>query len=195
MVRGAAHAAPRLPGPSWPVAGRTAAFGPARGELAAHRESLSTGRACTPARGPAPPSRRSHAAVVPELRRSPAPTTGPGWAEESCEGHGSPANGQWTVARRRSKTTHGKDPLKVRGERRDLSTGPLGQIWVRGVSCRRVCVTRFALELTATVRLRSAVVARPLPRSDGRPRAARPGPARSRGPTPVGRLVGEPSRL
>ena len=74
-----------------------AAFGPARGELAAHHESLSTGRACPPAREPAPPSCRSTPRRLPNLRRSPAPTTGPGRAEGSCEGHGSAANGQWTL--------------------------------------------------------------------------------------------------
>ncbi len=134
-VRGAAvYAAPRFPGPSWPVAdAHCLAFGPTRGELDAHPRVVVYWPHVPPARGPAPPSRRS----TPRCSSGPAPDRPP-----PPPGPGT-VTGWRPLARRRCtkgarKLPAEKDSMTLLPRAGLLSTVCSNESLGGGVSARRV---------------------------------------------------------
>ena len=151
-----------------------AAFGPTRGELAAHRGPLSTGRTVPPCPWPCSTQMQAHAAAAPESRRSPAPTH---WSWHGHPGHDYPPKYGWDrdpvdhwpvgVARRRSQSS----PRK----------GPIEGTWERRHACQH-----FAKPISASTACRPGVFfAQPPPRHQHftrRPATARQRPRRSPSP-------------
>ncbi len=132
--RGSRRAPPSLAPPGrWQMC--TAAFGPTRGELAAHLGTLSTGRTVplpVDSLHPVASPRRWSAA---ESRRSPAPTSWTWSGHRRVRGATRYAIGQSALRRRRSKAAHGKGPID--GTRRlPARVNRCRPSMFRGTACR-----------------------------------------------------------